>query len=204
VTNDSVKAPALFKRVSLKWERRSLLMSESLVTGSNQNIEILSSAMTPLGYDGSGVIAAVPYVLRTDNPGETVYQNVSCNIDQPNYVKYSAAVVPDMFKNISLSPIEGQTGVQGLNYLIQVAETWAMRDGIATPSAFLPVSAHIVLKLPQHVAVDATAVTGLVCRLLGALCGTNQDLASGLGSILHGITRNFDPLAAVLEPPPGP
>jgi len=175
-------------------------MSESLVTGTSQEIDLLDSAMTPRGYDGTGTLTAVPYVLRTDNPGETVYQNVLCNIDQPNYVKFSAAAVPDMFKNIALSPIEGQAGIQGLNYLVQVAETWAMRDGIATPSAYLPVSAHIVLKLPQHVAVDATAVAGLVCRLLGALCGTNQDLPSGLGSILHGITRNFDPLAV----PPGP
>lgn len=158
-------------------------MAIALVTGSGQTIDHVGSPVTPLTSDAG-------YVLSTDTPGMSILKNTAAPLDQPNTIKYSVTSVSDMFKNTDLTAIEGQQGVQGINYLVQVLESWAMRDGIADPVALLPVSAHVVLKLPLHSAVTAVAVHGLIQRLLGAIVGQGgANLADGLAPTIAGITR---------------
>lgn len=131
------------------------------------------------------------YAYSKDEPGEAVYSNIAGALDQPNTIRYAVASIADVFKNSPVAPITDQP-VDGLSILVQVNEVWKVADSANTSFVpyYLPVSAHMVLKVPTDEYVTAAAVVSLVARLAGApMRAAGDNMSVALGQLLHGVTR---------------
>lgn len=156
-------------------------MSVSLATGTMQNAQTAASRtiMTP-------AVAEAAYSI--DDPGNAVIVNVAGALDQPNSIRYSVSPVADVFKQSPVNPGVGQNPA-GVNILIQVNEVWKVTD-TDLGERLLPVSGHIVLKLPTDAQVTASAVGSLIDRVVGAVArDVDGTLETGLDFLLHGVTR---------------
>jgi len=164
---------------SLKREEL-VTLSVTMATGTAQTVT--GAAVTPLAP------AAGDYSYLVDDPGMAILKNVSAALDQPSTIKYGVSPAPDMFKNSEATPITGQR-LDGLNILVQVNEVWKVTDtdlGIR----YLPVSGHMVLKVPIDEQVTAAAVAALGNRVIGATVrGISGTVSDGLDLLLHGVTR---------------
>lgn len=131
------------------------------------------------------------FVFKSDEAGESVMENTSAPITQPNAVRYAVGVVSDVFKNTPANPASGQRK-DGKSILIQINETWKLYDPANTALApiYLPVQAHMVLRFPVDESITSTELAALVDRLVGAATRDDeQTLASALDPLLHGITK---------------
>lgn len=131
------------------------------------------------------------FAYSKDTPGAAVYSNILNGLDQPKTIRYGITEVPNVFLNTPVDPIAGQD-TRGAHYLIQINEVWKIYDD-ANPSVvpyYLPISAHMVLKLPWDPQVTAARVAPLIDRLIGAVCRNGTDaLDVALNPFLHGIVR---------------
>jgi len=124
--------------------------------------------------------------------GETLYKCGTSPTTQPNTIRLAYQQVTDIFKGNpqGLTPASGQS-VVGSSVLVQVREVWKVDDaGDTLAPIYLPVSAHMVLRLPTDDLVDAAAVGGLVKRLVGAVYRNGTDaITVAYGNVMRGITE---------------
>lgn len=133
-----------------------------------------------------------------DDPGESILVNVVGGLDQPEQIRYSVTSVPDIFKASPVNPIAGQRpdGISVLVQLTQVLKVTPETEG--APVRYLPVSAHMVLKLPIDPDIDSGVITNLVSQLVGSVCRNQMEtLGEAYLPLLHGVTRLPDPVVQV-------
>lgn len=156
-------------------------MSITLATGTMQTVLAATPRVieAPAGSKGA---------YSVDDPGNAVVTNVVGALDQPNTIRYSVNAVADVFKQSPVNPSPGQNPA-GVNILIQVNEVWKVTD-TDLGERYLPVSGHLVLKLPTDSAITATAVAELIDRVVGATVrGEAGTLETGVDFLMHGVTR---------------
>lgn len=124
-----------------------------------------------------------------DEPGETIYKNISGGLDQPNKIRLGFSSIADVFKGTEATPVAGQR-TNGYSILVQVTEVWKVTESTTGAVYYLPVSAHSVYKLPSDVMVTSAGFAGLSGRLMGAtLRSASENQTVGLGKLLQGVTR---------------
>lgn len=155
-------------------------MSITVETGTGQTSS--GTALTPLAP------APGSYGFTVDDPGQAVMKNVVNGLDQPNTIRYSLATVADVFKGSDVSAAAGQRA-DGLSILAQITESWKVTDSVTGEAYYLPVSAHMVLKVPVDANVTGALLAALVARLAGALDRGTTDMAEVLTSLSHGVVR---------------
>lgn len=158
-------------------------MALALTTGSFQTV----SGPTRVPYTPAA--ASIGYSV--DEPGKVTLTNVSANILQPNTIRLETTTVSDVF---SKSPAVAATGQRkdGVSILVEVNEVWKVEDAANTAVIpyYLPVKAHMVLRLPNDTFVTEAAVAALIQRLEGAFQrSAAQTLAEGIANPLHGVVR---------------
>lgn len=138
-------------------------------------------------------INGADYRIIKDEPGEAVLINTSASspVTYPEKVRIAVNEIPDVFKGSDIEAGLQQSGMivpgskKGLSILIQT--TGAMLD---SGNALFPYSAHLVMKLPKIVDLDASNVVTIVERLLGQLFETGEDNATNrLDSLLRGAVK---------------
>lgn len=158
-------------------------MAITLATGTAQ--ALATPTHQPLAPDAGA------FAYSKDDPGESVLMNIEAALDQPNSIRYAVSKVADVFKGTPATPNQGQR-VDGNSHLVQLNEVWKAYDDADTSvvAEYLPVSAHLVLKLPTHALITGALVETLLLRLLGAVQrNATDDLDVALAPLLHGITN---------------
>jgi len=155
-------------------------MAITVDTGSGQTAS--GSSLVPLAPIAGG------YGYTVDDPGQSVLKNVVNALDQPNTLRFSVSAVNDVFKGSDAAPIAGQR-VDGLSVLAQVTETWKVTDSVTGVVYYLPISAHMVIKVPVDANITGAALQALVARLAGSIDRGGTDMAETLTSLIHGVTH---------------
>jgi len=135
--------------------------------------------------------AAASIGYSTDEPGKAVLTNIAGDLLQPNSIRLEISAITDIFAKTVVNPLTSQRK-DGQSILVEVNEVWKVHDASDTSVApyFLPVKAHMVLRLPNDTFVDSAAVAALIQRLEGAAQrSAAQTLADGITNPLHGVVR---------------
>lgn len=125
--------------------------------------------------------------LKTNGSTEVVLTNVTSPMDRPETVRLARTEISDIYKNTDISPGVMSPSRRGVSLLAQVNETIQITDD--TDADFLqhlPVSAHLVLKVPASEYIDATHVEELIGRLISTLYDTGSTSESRLAALLRG------------------
>lgn len=144
-------------------------------------IEGVSSLALPRGL----VNFASDYRITSETPGEIKLTNLTSPLDRPESVRIAYSVIPDVYKGSGISSSVQPPSTKGVSILCQVTNVY--RDTTVTTAPIdLPVSLHLVIRVPAHSSINAGLVLGHLGRLVSGLFDTGSTAASRLESLLRG------------------
>lgn len=123
-------------------------------------------------------------------PSQTTLTNLDSGVSTPEVVTLQFSKIPNIYLNSDIEKVLQAPSKQGLKLYHSVKQTWTYTDSAGTnPSYDKPVSASIVLNIPN----DGIVSTTDVMRLMNDLVGTFVwDSASRLARELRGATNPLD------------
>lgn len=121
-------------------------------------------------------------------PERTVLVNTTSPRDAEEKMILASSTVKDIYSNTDIPSAYRAGSRSGISILVQLNDIWSMTDSAdPTYRVDLPVSAHLVLRVPSSY-VTTDDVKGMISRMLGGLYETGSTDTSRLDALLRGIT----------------
>lgn len=126
--------------------------------------------------------------VKSNNAGkEVVLTNITSPVDRPEKIRIAYTDVANVYNGTDIEPSVAAPTKRGVSILAQVTETISVTDD-ANPDyrLDLPVSFHLVIKVPASAEITAADVQNGIGRLLSSLYDTGVSSTSRLEAILRG------------------
>lgn len=146
------------------------------------------SGATPMTLSLPTLNYAVDYRVRGDEPNEAIITNLTSPIDAPERIRWAHNDIKDVYKNTGIDPTLYYASRRGTQILCQLTDVLTVTDD-SSPDylAELPVSAHLVIKVPNNDLITEDVVMTLIKRMLAGLYETTgTTTTSRLRSLLRG------------------
>jgi hypothetical protein len=126
--------------------------------------------------------------IKSNNAGkEIVLTNITSPIDRPENIRIAFTDIANIYAGTGVDPSILAPTKRGVSILAQHTDVLSVTDTVdADYRVDLPISAHIVIKVPSSEHVSAAVVQTLVGRLLSSLFDEGVATTSRLESILRG------------------
>lgn len=126
--------------------------------------------------------------VKANNPGkEVILTNITSPVDRPENIRIGYTNIANIYSGTSVEPSVFAPTRKGVSILSQVTDILSVTDNTnADYRIDLPVSAHLVLKVPASEFITADVVQTLVGRLLSSLFDTGATSTTRLDAILRG------------------
>lgn len=114
------------------------------------------------------------YRPAVDKAGEAQLVSISSPLDAAADYTFKSSIIPNIYKGSGTIPVGLRDGNStGVKLLCQKNEIWSITDSNdATYKVNKPVSAHLVLNIPNDGLITTTNVTDLINRMIGGLYET--------------------------------
>lgn len=126
--------------------------------------------------------------VKSNQPGkEVVLTNISSPVDRPEKVRIAYSDISNVYNGTNIDASVYAPTKRGVSILVQVTETLSVTD--ATDPDYridLPVSYHLVVKVPASEFISAADIETGLGRLLSGLFDTGATTTSRLEAILRG------------------
>jgi len=124
---------------------------------------------------------------QSNNGKEVILTNLTSPIDRPENIRIAHTDVANIYSGTAVEPSVLSPTKKGVSILSQVTEVLSVTDDTNSDYRIdLPLSAHLVIKVPASEHVSAAVVQELVGRLLSSLFDTGATTTSRLEAILRG------------------
>jgi len=118
---------------------------------------------------------------------EVVLTNLTSPIDRPELIRVAYTEVANIYNGTGIEPSVAAPTKRGVSVLAQVTDIISVTDSTDVDFRIdLPMSGHLVLKVPMSEYITATQVQTLVGRLVSSLYDTGVLTTSRLEAILRG------------------
>jgi len=160
-------------------------MAKEIKTGyTDTPIEGVSS----LSFNRGLLNFKTDFKVKANKDGkEVVLTNITSPIDRPENVRLAYTDIANVYSGTGIEPSLAAPTKRGISVLAQLTETLSVTD--TTDADFridLPISAHLVIKVPASEYITAAQVQTAVGRLLSSLFDTGSISNSRLEAILRG------------------
>ena len=113
--------------------------------------------------------------------------NKTSPIDQLETVRVQASEIADVYKGTSIDPSAYAASRKGLSVVCQINDVLRVTDSVDTAyQVDLPISAHMVIKVPQNSMITADNVMAVAGRCLALLFDSNQVTSGRIANLLRG------------------
>lgn len=151
------------------------------------------SGVSSLKLERGLVNFGADFKIKSDAPGEVIMTNLTSPVVYPEKIRISVSDVANVYTGSSIEPSLYAPTKRGTSLLVQLTEIWKVTDTVdSTFEAALPVSAHLVIKVPNHELVTPAAVQTLVGRLISGLYETGSTDTTRLTALLRGSLKPSD------------
>jgi len=159
-------------------------MTKTVTTGyTDTAIEGVSSLTFPRGL----VNIDKDFRVKSNNGKEVVLTNVTSPIDRPENIRLAYTEVANIYSGTGIEPSVAAPSKKGVSVLAQVTDVLSVADSAdADYRIDLPLSAHLVIKVPASEYVTSAQVQTLIGRLLSGLFDTGSTSGTRLEAILRG------------------
>lgn len=107
--------------------------------------------------------------LKSTTANEVSMVNTTTSLDEDETIRLSVSEINDIYKNTGISADIISNTRQGYSLLVQVVRTVKVTDpNNSAFSSYLPLSAHMVIKIPKAEGVTNDVVQDLITRTIGA------------------------------------
>lgn len=140
--------------------------------------------LPPLNFDED-------FVLLSDDPGNSVYTDITSPIDQPATLRIATRDVANCYAGTSIDPASFLASRKGRDIVVQVREVVKITDSDdATYAKLFPISAGLTMSVPMDALVTAYITETLIGRLVAALAAMGEvEINGGTVALLRGVTR---------------
>lgn len=145
------------------------------------------SGVTTLTLPRGKVNYGADFRVKSEEPNEVLLTNMTSPIGFPENFRIGISEVANVYKGSNIDPAFCPPSKKGLSLLVQLTEMWKVTD-TTDPSyeVCLPVSAHIVIKVPNNEAILASDVNALIGRLISGAFETGSENNDRLQAMLRG------------------
>lgn len=127
------------------------------------------------------------FKVKQDEPDEAIVTNLTSPLSFPEKFRFGATEVNDVYKGAGIDPSYNAPSKRGVSILGQLTEVWTVNDSAdASFQVALPVSAHIVVKVPKNENITPAMVQTLVARCISAFYETGSASTDRIGAMLRG------------------
>jgi hypothetical protein len=127
------------------------------------------------------------FVTKVNTPGNCVVTNVSSPMDRPENIRYGYQEVQDVYKGSGIDPAYYGNSRKGVSVVAQLTEVQRVVDSEdASYIVDLPLSMHLVIKVPAHSLITPAVVYTMLGRLMAALHVEAGDDNTKLTALLKG------------------
>jgi hypothetical protein len=159
-------------------------MSKTTVVGYTDTAD---SGSATRSFTRSNLNWPVDFVVTEKSEMKFQAANKTSPIDQLETIRVQASEITDVYKNTGIDPSAYAPSRKGLSILAQVNDILRVTDTVdATFMVDLPVSAHLVIKVPQSSFITPDLVMAIAGRALAALFDSNQLTSGRIANLLRG------------------
>lgn len=149
--------------------------------------------VTELKFPRAVVNFGADYRIREDEPNNVIVTNLTAPQGKPETFRWAYSEIADVYKGTDIEPALRTQTKRGVQVLVKNDETWRISDSEdPTYEVALPVSAHLVLKIPNSDMITSEQVEYLVGRLISGLFSTGSESLDRLTALLRGSLRPLD------------
>lgn len=155
---------------------------------SNGYVDTAVSGVSSLTFPRAVLNIGTDFRVKSNQPGkEIVLTNITSPVDRPEKIRIAYSDVANVYSGTDIEASVASPTKRGVSLLAQVTDTISVTDD-TDPSyrIDLPVSYHLVIKVPASEFISATDVQTGLGRLLSSLFDTGVDTTSRLEAILRG------------------
>lgn len=151
------------------------------------------SGVTSLELDRGLLNFGADWRVKTDSPGEVIISNLTSPVDRPERIRVSQSDVSNIYTGTDIDPSVYAPSRRGTSVLCQITETFSVTDTVdADYRIDLPVSAHLVIKVPNNENLTAAMVQTTIGRLISGIYDTGSETTVRLAAILRGSLKPSD------------
>lgn len=119
--------------------------------------------------------------------GEATVTNVTSPQDRPEKIRFAFSKIDNVYKGSGISSSVQAPSVRGTNLLVQLTEVASITDTTdASYRVDVPISAHIVLKVPAIEQITEDQIVAVVGRLISGLFETGKSDSTRLARLIRG------------------
>jgi len=156
-------------------------------TVSTNYTDTAISGVTSLTFPRGLVNFGADWKVKEQEPTEAIVTNLTSPLSFPEKMRFCSSEVADVYKGAGIDPSLYAPSRRGVSILSQVTEVWTVNDSTdATYQVALPVSAHLVIKVPNNENITPAMVQTLVGRLISGLFETGKTETTRLAALLRG------------------
>lgn len=145
------------------------------------------SGVTSLAFPRGLVNFGADYRVKSDTANEAIITNLTSPVDRPEKFRISYSDVSNIYTGTDIDPSVFAPSKRGVSVLCQLTETLSVSD--STDAAFrvdLPISAHIVLKVPASEYLTADMLQTVMGRLVSGVYETGSLTTTRIQAIIRG------------------
>lgn len=140
-----------------------------------------------LTYPRGSVNFATDFRVKSNKDNEVVITNLTSPVDRPENFRIAYTPVSNIYTGTGIEASVTAPTKQGVSILVQLTEVISVTDSAAPEYRVdLPLSCHLVIKVPRSEHVTAATVQTMVGRLLSGLYDTGVSTTARLDAILRG------------------
>lgn len=154
----------------------------------NKNVtDTAISGVSALDLSRGLVNYGADFRTKQNDPQEAVVVNMTSPLSFPEKFRFGRTEIANVYKGTGIDPAFYPPSRQGLQLLVQLSDTWTVTDSTdPTYQIALPVSAHMIIKVPNSEFISAADVEGLVGRLVSGLYETGSETTERLSALMRG------------------
>jgi hypothetical protein len=146
------------------------------------------SGVTVLTHPRAILNVGVDFRVKSSTAGkEIVLTNITSPVDRPEKIRIAYTDVANIYSGTGIEASLLAPTKRGVSILAQVTETISVTDSVDPNYRIdLPVSYHLVIKVPASEYINAADVQTGISRLLSSLFDSGVETTSRLEAILRG------------------
>lgn len=141
-----------------------------------------------LTFSRGAVNFGADFRVKTNTPGkEIVLTNITSPVDRPEKIRIGFSEVSNIYNGTGIEVPVTAPSKKGTQLLVQVTEILSVTDDTDPDYRLdLPVSYHLVIKVPTSEYITSDRVLAGVGRLVSGLYDTGSNTTARLDAILRG------------------
>lgn len=145
------------------------------------------TGVTELSLERGLVNYKADFRVKNDTPKECVLTNITSPVDRPEKFRIAYQDVSNVYKDTGIDASVHAPSKRGVSILVQLTEVASVTD--STDPSYridLPLSMHLVIKVPANENITAELVESMLGRLVSGVFETGSESDTRLKSLLRG------------------